>query len=328
MGFTVSSQPEPHKVRTQAILLAHPAVRGLIGRNPWSALVAVVTVALQLLIAWQLRSAPWWVVALAAYGVGAFANHALYVMIHEATHNLIFASRAANQLTALVADIPNVVPAAMSFRSYHLRHHAFQGVPELDADLPHAWEARLIGHGALGKSLWLLLFPLFQVTRPTRLREIRFLTPWTLANWGVLVISNAAILWAWGPTALVYLVLSLFFSVGLHPLGARWIQEHYLTASPQETYSYYGPANLVAFNVGYHNEHHDFPSIPWNRLPQLTALAPEFYRPLASYRSWTGLLLRWIFDRELSLFSRMIRQHRNGRTVSLDTPPAPQADGT
>jgi fatty acid desaturase len=65
------------------------------------------------------------------------------------------------------------------------------------------------------------------------------------------------------------LVASFFFSVGLHPLGARWIQEHYLTKGEQETYSYYGVFNKVAFNVGYHNEHHDFPSVPWNKLPQI-----------------------------------------------------------
>ena len=36
----------------------------------------------------------WWLSLLVAYGVGAFANHCNYVIIHDATHNLIFRTRA------------------------------------------------------------------------------------------------------------------------------------------------------------------------------------------------------------------------------------------
>ena len=54
-----------------------------------------------------------------------------------------------------------------------------------------------------------------------------------------------------------------FFSIGGAPLGARWIQEHYLTfPGDQETFSYYGPMNVLALNVGYHNEHHDLMRVP------------------------------------------------------------------
>jgi sphingolipid delta-4 desaturase len=120
------------------------------------------------------------------------------------------------------------------------------------------------------------------------------------------------VLWFLGPKALVYLFASFLFSVGLHPLGARWIQEHYLVHSPQETYSYYGLLNTVAFNVGYHNEHHDFPSVPWNRLPRLKQTAAGWYDSLVSHRSWTRLFFRFLFDGRLLLFSRMTRTQRAG----------------
>ena len=78
----------------------------------------------------------------------------------------------------------------------------------------------------------------------------------------------------------------------------------------QETYSYYGPLNTIAFNVGYHNEHHDLPSVPWNRLPELRKRAPEFYNTLKAHRSWTLLFFRFLFDPSITLHSRMLRADR------------------
>lgn len=314
--FHYSDEPEPHKARTKAILQAHPEVRELIGRNPWSALVVVAVVALQLTLAWSLRGAVWWAVPVTAFCVGAFANHAMYVMIHECAHNLVFRNRSLNMVFGILADIPNVFPSSVAFRTYHLKHHSHQGDYELDADLPNRWEARLIGSWSIGKALWLLLFPVFQLTRPSRTKELKPSSGWAVANLSFVLFTDFLIVYFWGVQALVYLLCSFFFSIGLHPLGARWIQEHYLTQAPQETYSYYGILNIPAFNVGYHNEHHDFPSVPWNRLPRVRAAAPEFYDSLHAHYSWTALLLRWIFDRELSLFSRMVRRNRGRRTAT------------
>ncbi|MSR23419.1 MAG: fatty acid desaturase [Gemmatimonadetes bacterium] len=322
--FLHSASPEPHKARTRAILRAHPEIRDQIGKNPWSLGVIAGLVALQLGLAFVLRDASWWALFLTAYLAGALVCHSLYVLIHECAHNLLFRRAVPNTLAGILANVPSLIPSSVSFKRYHLKHHAFQGVYELDADLPSVWEARLIGNSPVGKALWLLLFPLFQMARPFRIREMSFLDGWVVLNM-VVVLAFDVVLWSWlGPRAFAFLFLSAFFSIGLHPVGARWIQRHYLVDEEQETYSYYGRLNALAFNVGYHNEHHDFPSVPWNRLPRVKATAREYYEELTSYTSWGRLLLRFIFDPKLSLFSRMVRSERAGRTMS--DPATPDLD--
>lgn len=314
--FTYSYSVEPHKERTKQILKTHPEVRELISKNSKSIYLILFIVILQTSLAIFLSAKPLWMLLVTAYLIGAFANHALFVLIHECSHNLIFKTKAANMVASIIADIPNSLPTAISFRSYHLKHHAFQGDYYLDADLASRWEARLIGNSFLGKTLWLLFFPVFQALRPPRLKEISFMNKWTIINWVVVFGIDFFLIYFFGWYAYLYLLASLFFSVGLHPLGARWIQEHYLTFPPQETYGYYGILNTVALNVGFHNEHHDFPSIPWNNLPKLKKTAPEFYDNLVSHSSWTKLLFKFLFDSRLSLFSRMVRKNRGTLAVT------------
>jgi sphingolipid delta-4 desaturase len=321
--FHHSIAREPHRERTKYLLTRHPDVRSLIGKNPASFAYIVGLVALQITLAWAVHAQPLWVMLLVAYFVGAFANHALFVVIHECAHNLVFRKKAANYWAGMLANIPEIIPSSVTFQHYHIKHHSHQGVYELDADLPHEWEARLVSNGAVRKALWLLLFPVFQALRPLRLREIKDIDRWVVANWVVQMAFNVGIWMLWGPKAFFYLLASLFFGIGLHPLGARWIQRHYMTgdSDEQETFSYYGPLNRLAFNVGYHNEHHDLPSIPWNRLPEVRRAAPELYDTLEYHTSWTRLLLRFLFSRERSLFDRMVRSERGGVPLTDDSTP-------
>ena len=127
--------------------------------------------------------------------------------------------------------------------------------------------------------------PRSQSLRPSQRKATRGLglwDRWIVLNLLVVLAVDAAIWWLFGGAALGYLALSTLFALGLHPLGGRWIQEHHVTQEGQDTYSYYGPLNRLCFNMGYHHEHHDFPGIPWNRLPRLKRLAPEFYDDLKS----------------------------------------------
>ena len=292
-------------------------MRKLIGKNPVTFLAIIGLVAFQLIFCWLVSDQSWWIVVGTAYLLGAFADHALFVMIHECAHRLIFKNPSANRLAGILANIPLIFPSSVSFEKYHIKHHSFQGVHELDGDLPNYWEAKLIDNYFIGKVIWLLFYPFFQLFRFSRMKEIQPFNKWVGLNWLVQIAAITAICLLFGTKGCAFLVLSFFFSVGLHPLGARWIQEHYLTAGEQETYSYYGPWNTLAFNVGYHNEHHDFPSVPWNKLPQIRKDAPEFYDTLVYHTSWTKLFFRFLFDKEISLYSRIVRTNR-GKVLLTD----------
>ena len=314
--YNHSTDAEPHIARCREILQKHPEIKELFGRNPNTIWYITGIVLFQIGIAFLLKGFAWYWVLLAAWCIGAFANHALFVLIHECTHNMVLKSRVGNLWAGILCDLPNAFPSSAGFRKYHLKHHAFQGHYELDADIPSRWEAKLIGSGFLGKSFWLLFFPVFQAARPPRLKEITFSNKWIWINLVTVLAFDVAVFMFMGPMALLYLVGSFFFSVGLHPLGGRWIQEHYLVAPPQETYSYYGWLNKLAFNVGYHNEHHDFSYVPWNNLPKVKALAPEYYDNLVYHDSWSKLTWRFLTDKDLTLFSRTLRDNRAGVKVS------------
>lgn len=313
LEFARSTEKEPHLERARAILRAHPELKDLCGPTLVTAPFVLLLVGAQVALAWALRGSPWWALLATAWLVGAFIDHGLWVLIHECTHNLVFKSPRNNALLQMFANLPILFPAAISFRKYHLIHHRFQGDLEVDADLASPFEARLIGNTFLGKAFWMLNFWAFQALRVGRLKRVPFFDGWYAAN---LAVQVAFIGGSWalmGPRAVVYMFLASIFAIGLHPLGARWIQEHYLVKSPQETYSYYGPLNLVAFNVGFHNEHHDVMRVPWTRLPRVKQIAPEFYDSLHSHRSWTALWLKFLFDPSLSLYSRMTRTGDSGQ---------------
>lgn len=67
--------------------------------------------------------------------------------------------------------------------------------------------------------------------------------------------------------------------------------------------------NLVTFNIGYHNEHHDFPYVPGSRLAELRRLAPEFYEQLLHHDSRLEAL--WRFLKRRGGFSRAERSFAN-----------------
>src|SRR5450432_2903524 len=86
--FVHSANQEPHRLRTRQILRQHPDVRKLIGKNAYTVIAIFGLVSFQVVLSWLVRDSSWWIVVGAAYLLGAFADHALFVMIHECAHHL------------------------------------------------------------------------------------------------------------------------------------------------------------------------------------------------------------------------------------------------
>lgn len=325
-SFERSDRDEPHLRRHFKIKKKYPEIMKLEGFDTRTIWVTVAIVLAQICIAkgWQIgleQSWPWlniWTLALSAYLVGAILNHWCAMAIHECSHNLAAKSPRANIALALFANIPILVPSAMTFRRYHIDHHTRLGIEGLDTDLPLALERDYIGRSRILKFFWLLFYFFVYVLRgfsffkpPNRLEVINLFTQLI-----AITILTALV----GPIGLIYLLLSTLFGLSLHPVAAHFIHEHYIFEPGQETYSYYGPLNKVTFNVGYHNEHHDFMNIPGWDLPKVRQLAPEYYATLKSHRSWTYVLWIFIFNRTLGVSSRIIRSvesHKRGRKITF-----------
>lgn len=147
---------------------------------------------------------------------------------------------------------------------------------------------------------------------------------------------------------LYYLILSSFLAGSLHPCAGHFIAEHYFfsriktggteslltlrqqkeqqvksitpvdpTIPPPETYSYYGALNILTYNVGLHNEHHDFPAVPWSRLPKLHEIAKEYYETLPCHRSWVWVIWMFILDKDVGMWCR-VKRAEGGRIVGGD----------
>jgi sphingolipid delta-4 desaturase len=286
-----------HLGRHRTILRDHPRVRDLFGADPTSAIWAAVLGALQLALAVSVARRPLWGLLALSVTVGAVIAHGLGVLIHEASHNLVFKRGWKNKVVAILANVAHGAPAAIEFRHQHLLHHKYlgdAGDPEgRDTQAPTRKEVELVGHAGLRKLLSFTFGRFFYKARPANAVPH---DAWFLANLGACVLVDAVLVVAVGFRPLGYLLLSALVAFGPHVLGARRVAEHLTVRRGQPTNSYYGPLNRVSFDVGYHVEHHDFPAIPWRRMRRLRAMAPERYEGLASIPSWSRLMTAYFLD--------------------------------
>uniref|UniRef100_A0A8D8UTU6 sphingolipid 4-desaturase n=1 Tax=Cacopsylla melanoneura TaxID=428564 RepID=A0A8D8UTU6_9HEMI len=283
--FEWSYTEEPHASRRKEILKKYPEIKKLFGHDPKFKYIVLCMVMVQLVTMYFLRNVSWSVLLVVAYCFGGVINHSLMLSIHEMAHNLAFGySRpTANRVLSLIANLPIGIPFAITFKYYHLEHHRYQGDEKLDTDIPTYVEAKLFST-TFGKFIWVCLQPFFYALRPMFVYP-KNPTSLELFNTVFQLSFDVFIYYFLGGHMVSYMLLGSLMAMGLHPVAGHFVSEHYMFRKGFETYSYYGPLNWITFNVGYHNEHHDFPAVPGSRLPMVKKIASEYYYNLPCFVS-------------------------------------------
>lgn len=302
---------EIHAARRKEILKAHPEIKELFGPEPRTLPLVVLIFSIQMFMVWWVRDKSWATFLIAGYVVGGTLNHSMQLASHELSHNLCFKKSYLNKLLAIFTNLPTGVPSAILFQRYHMEHHQYQGVDGIDTDIPTLAEVRIF-RTTLFKLFWMFLQPAFYALRPVYVKPK---TPsfWEFVNTAACLAFDVLIYTTFGPAGLGYMIFGTLIGLGVHPCAGHFVAEHYEFVHNQETYSYYGSCNFFNFNVGYHNEHHDFPKVPWSKLATVKAIAPEYYDHLPQYTSYIQVIYHYIMDPEMGPFSRVKRKSTKGR---------------
>jgi len=320
--FHVMDHNEPHAIRRRAILEKYPDIQKLFKREPYSSMFFVVLIhIIQIFMCYVIKNYEWsWGgVVLFALTIGAIFNHGLFVLYHDITHFNCFASTRNNQLAAIFTNLPQIIPSAVAFGRYHRDHHFYMGDPLLDPDIPTVIEINFF-KTTLRRLCFICLLPFFYALRPY-FKKPKSISPMEVLNIISCAIYGYLIYHFFTIKALIYLTASTYFGLSVHPVSAHVIAEHYEFNKSQDTYSYYGWLNWINFNMGYHVEHHDFPSVPWYNLPRVREIAPDFYNNLPTIDSYVKVILKYIFDGNIGPWARIaVGENKNFfRTVNKKT---------
>ncbi len=218
-------------------------------------------------------------------------QHALMILGHDASHYRYLPTRWQNDLFGnLFLMWPNFA-SIEGFRKFHGTHHQYTNLPadgnrqiwrthNADGELEPGW---VFPKTRLGLALVLLRRAFFLTGILWVIRGLvgTFLIPaprWMLTAELAFYLSIACVLTFFGAwTGLLWFWLLPYCTWHIAVQYVRLICEHSVVASDEEEYgitrttipTWLESIFILPRNVGYHLEHHWYPSVPFYRLPEL-----------------------------------------------------------
>ncbi|MEM9455154.1 MAG: fatty acid desaturase family protein [Myxococcota bacterium] len=244
-------------------------------------------------------------------------QHALGILVHEAAHYRLAVDRRVNDwLSELFCAAPLLLISTENYRANHREHHLHVNTDD-DPDWrrkqgPH-WRfprakgpfLRWVGSYLLGWGLVQSLLIVRSFADPSRRAAPprRHRLRWARRGLLVALIAGVTLADGWAAFGLLWIVpLVTWTQLILH---VRSIAEHFgfergaTRASQSRTTiaSWWERLLIAPCHVGYHNEHHLYPSVPAYNLPALHRLLmrnPAYAREVHISRSYTHALLECV----------------------------------
>ncbi len=243
-----------------------------------------------------LRVESWPIQGLAIVVIGA-RQHALTVIAHDAAHFRLLPGRRLNDWVGNLLLAWPVFISVQGFRHYHGDHHRFlNGEGDGNRKL---WAT----HDAEGRPTWewrypktpgqfvlklarrvLLLTGVFWMLRGliggfmfgvSPLGHVVRVLVWVGVAWGLTVSGGwPGFFWAWVVPYCTWHVIAQYIRLVCEHSAIQSDDPHY--AQTRTTIpGWLGRALILPRNIGYHLEHHWYPSVPFYRLPELHARLAE-----------------------------------------------------
>lgn len=238
-----------------------------------------VHAALLVAAGWLVAVAPGWTIVPAMLLLGV-VQVTLFAPLHETMHLTAFANRRANAIVGWLVACPSLLNWHF-YAAFHLAHHRFTQDPARDPELAVPPPAGLASYFARASAYnyWQARFEVIADCWRGDLARYSFIAPHarariiTSVRWMCVLVAALAL----GSGALFGWWVPLAFWIGPQLLAQPLLRLYLLTehtdcsedpnALTNTRTTLTNPlVRLLMWNMGFHTEHHLYPSIPFHRL--------------------------------------------------------------